>query len=114
MSNITNKFFRLAVRETDLPDRAFGVADEAAAKVFGAIWQVANTRDQFIRAGLSYVEDFEESAEQSIEDLMQNEVVDEEVVQEIRSLIEEAKDVSFSGLFDLLAADWDERHDEAD
>jgi len=104
------KFFHLAIRETDFADSALGVADKAAVKVYGAIGQGANTRDKYIRAGLSYVENFEESAEQAIEDLMQNEVVDNEVVLEIRGLIDQAKDVSLVELFDLLTADWDQMH----
>ncbi len=44
MTYLIQKFSRLAIRETDFPDRAYGVADEAAACCIGAIGQAAMGR----------------------------------------------------------------------
>ena len=46
MTSLIQKFSGLAIRDTDFPDRAYGVAEEAAVCCIGAIGQAACNRDR--------------------------------------------------------------------
>jgi hypothetical protein len=117
--SLANKFFWMAVRESNCPDFN-NVEERAAIAVSGCIGQSsdATTRDGFIRAGLNYVELFDEVADQAI----QNEDAratydgkgDRALTRYLKQLKKEARSVSIVELFDLLAQDWDERHAEAE
>jgi hypothetical protein len=104
------KFFNIAIRESNLPNGGRRAAELAEIRVMGAIGLIANTRDEFIREGLDYVENFKDTADTAIEDIEQEPDHNPEIVRKIRTLTKESANVSFVKLFDLLSSDWDERH----
>lgn len=107
-----NKFLNLAVRESNLPNGS-RVSELAEVKMMGSIGLVAESRDDFIRAGIEFVEKFEASATETIAYMKEDtDYCNNEVVEEIGNLVAQSKQVSFGKLFDLLGNDWDER--EAD
>ena len=106
-------FLNLAVRESNCPDSAHGVEGLAAIAMMGAIEQ-ANllSRDDFIRAGLSYLDLFEIQAAQVKEGLTQGDVSYEieEVCQVIEGWVRRLREVSLAEYFQLLVDDWDQRY----
>lgn len=119
MSN-EQKFLRLAVAETIIPDcsNSKGCAEAA---VIGAIEQnlVADTRDCFIKAGLAYLDCFDEYADTAIETGRDRDTfrdgersASRQVILELRQLKKDSRLVRPDGFFEALAADWDERHED--
>ena len=68
MSFLTEKFVLLAVREDESPERAGGVPELAACRCIGAIAQAATNSEEFVNAGLIFLEGFEEMAQAAIDD----------------------------------------------
>lgn len=113
MSYLTEKFVRLAVREDESPDRAGGVQELAACRCIGAIAQVANNRDDFVKAGLIFLDGFEEMAQEAIDDLSHDDG-NKEIILEIKGLIAEASEVNRNEFRACLAEAWGNSHDEED
>ena len=112
MSNAQH-FFNLAVRESDCPNSAHGVDGSAAIAMMGAIEQAnVRSRDDFIRAGLSYLDSFEIQAAQVKEDFTQGDVSYEieELCQVIDDWVRRLREVSLTEYFQLLVDDWDQRY----
>ncbi|MDP1613784.1 MAG: hypothetical protein Q8M11_22205 [Sulfuritalea sp.] len=119
MSN-EQKFLRLAVAETIIPDRSDSKGCAEAA-VIGAIEQnlVADTRDCFIKAGLAYIDLFDEYADTAIEAERDRDTfrdgersASRQVILELRQLKKDSRLVRPDEFFEALAADWDERHED--
>ena len=121
------KFFRLAVRETDFSNDN-SIEELARAAVIGAIGLNLQTdeRDEFVEAGLAYLDNFESYAASAISELeaemdyLESELPESEskvgqladAILRIRELMRETLDIDRVALGQLFEADWDERHEE--
>ena len=112
------QFFLLATRESDCPDRARGLDDLASIAVMGAIGQGADTRDEFIRGGFSFLDGFSASVKVNSEVLLENACDDPQKRREAKEIIaifkgweKDVKTISLADYFQCLASDWDERHE---
>lgn len=105
------KFVCMAVSETNYP---FGRDSESRAKarLSGCIGQDprASTRDGFVSEGLRYLRDFKQMVEEDISYLMEDPEPDEDLIDALHSLIEQAAEVDEMQFSALLAEEWDERH----
>lgn len=110
-----SKFFQLAIRESDCPDFNNDPYSLAAVVVMGAIGQTLfmdDSRDTFIKAGFAYLDEFPTIAARAIEDEQQSDPPHAALINAIRELDAQSKQVELAEFFTLLAQDWDERHDE--
>lgn len=114
-----NMIFRAAIRESDCPNRAFGVADLAEIRVMGSLAQGnaggSWNRESYVKTGLEYLDGLPENVALVIEDLEQCEG-DLELIEAVRQYVEFAKQVDRDAFIALLERDWDERYadDEAE
>lgn len=121
--DVTRKFLDFATREIACID-SDDIRDRVAGALAGAIEQnlAAHTRDCFIKAGLVYLDLFDQYADQAIEHERcraegrsggkRRDGATQRVISEIRQLKTESLRVRPSEFFEALAADWDERHQD--
>ena len=111
--SIEEKFFTLAIRESNFPDQNNDPSSYACIAVMGAIGQCpgAVTREGTVTSALVYLRDFSKNAERAIEDEMEDDEPNLEMIAEIRKLMDEADCIDLKKFAALIGADWDDRCD---
>lgn len=119
-----HKFIGIAVRESNFPNTARGAVDAAEIRVMGGIAQNFNmpfTRDDYIKAGLVFLDEFAQTGKQEIALLAEeletekgdDEARDEclrEVICEIYNLIRETSEIDRNEFAELVGEDYDAQY----
>lgn len=110
--SLAQQFFDMAIIEVEHVNDS--LASRVACAMAGAIGinVDSDSRDTFIRAGFLYLDCIGDYADSAVSREKDKEHPDQALIAAIRELEQQAGRVWLSEYFQLLAADWDERHSD--
>lgn len=115
------KFFNLAVRESNLPQNS-SLEERIHILIMGMIGVSSITREDFSKQAVDFIDEFSENANIAIQKILDARQSDEEnnlesmhqdyyneMIEYVRQLVLEADNVDRSIITHIAAADWDDR-----